>query len=206
MLGPDGRSIEDQIAPFMNPYMDSVIGGVRSEFDHLRAGARSSVSDAATRAGAFGGSRHGVAEAARLGELDRAQTGQVGGLLASGWQDALSQGLQYSEYQRALQERQAQEPLFRSLQELNLMNLGMGPTGTTSTTTMPGPSFGGQLLGAGLTAFAGPLSGLLGGGAAAPALFNASGARTASASLRGRGALQHPSLLPDRPPISYGGY
>jgi hypothetical protein len=159
-MGPDARSIQDQIAPFMNPYMDQVIGGVRGEFDHLRAGAQTATADAATRAGAFGGSRHGVAEGVRMGELDRAQTSQIGGLLGQGYQNALGQGLQYSEYQRSLNERMLQEPLFRQMQALGMMNMGMGPTGSVSSETTPGPSLMGQLAGAGLT-----LGGLFMGGA-----------------------------------------
>jgi hypothetical protein len=175
-LGADPRSIEQQMAPFLNPYTDNI----RSEYDHLRAGASTATSDAATRAGAFGGSRHGVAEGVRLGEIDRAQAGHMSGL----FQNAMSQGLQYSEYQRSLAERQAQEPMFRAMQQLQMMGLGMGPTGMTQSTTTPSPSFGGQLLGLGLTGagmfMGGPAgaaagSALAGGGGVGGGLFGGGG-------------------------------
>lgn len=149
-IGADPRTIEQQMAPFMNPYMSQVVDATRGEFDNLRGQARMAGNDAAIRAGAFGGSRHGVAEGVRMGELDRAQASQISGLLSQGFRDALTQGLQYSEYQRALQERQAQEPLFRAHQQMALLNMGMGPTGQVSTLREPGGSVLGQLAGAGL--------------------------------------------------------
>jgi len=167
-LGPDSRSIAEQIAPFMDPYLDQVIGGVRGEFDNLRAGASRDAAQAATRAGAFRSSRHGALEGARLGELDRAQASQVGGLLSSGFQNALSQGLNYSEYQRALRERQAQEPLFRQRQRLGFLTGGLGPTGSTTTQTQHG-NLVGDIAGAGLIG-AGFLAGGPAGAAAASGL------------------------------------
>lgn len=133
----------------MDPYLDEVIGGVRGEFDHLRAGASRDAAQAATRAGAFGSSRHGVLEGTRLGELDRAQASQVGGLLSSGFRDALGRGLEYSEYQRALRERKAQEPLFRQQQRLNFLTQGMGPTGSVTESVQPG-NLVGDIAGLGL--------------------------------------------------------
>ena len=152
-LGADPRTIEEQMAPFMNPYQSQVIGGVRNEFDYLRGQARRNTTDAAIQSGAYGGSRHGVAEGTRLGALDRAQGSQIAGLLSSGFSDALGQGLQYSEYQRSLRERQAQDPIFRNQAALGLLNMGMGPTGMNQTNVEKQSSDPwGQLLGLGLTA------------------------------------------------------
>jgi hypothetical protein len=126
-LGADPRSIQEQASQFMNPYQSQVIDGVRGEFDFMRGQAMNSANANATQAGAFGGSRHGVMAGARLGELDRAQGQQIGQMLHSGWQDSMQQGLQYSEYQRSLAERQAQEPMFRQQMAMNNLNAGMGP-------------------------------------------------------------------------------
>jgi hypothetical protein len=166
-LGADPRSIQEQAQQFMNPYMDNVIGGVRGEFDFLRGQALQGANAQATQSGAFGGSRHGAMAGARMGELDRAQTSQIGGMMQSGWQNALQQGLQYSEYQRNLAERQAQEPVWRQQQAMQHMNAGMGPVGWNTETQMPGNPLG-TLMGLGTTlagggAF-GALGGLLGGG------------------------------------------
>ena len=178
-LGPDQRSIQDQISPFLDPFIQNVIGGVRGEFDVLRDQASNRVSDQAIQAGAFGGSRQGVAEGVRLGELDRAQTSQIGGLLSSGFRNALSTGLQQSELNRQLRERQAQEPLFRQQQAQQFFQGGLGPTGQVQTQTQPGGSTLGTIAGLGLSALpfffppaapfvgAAGAGGLLGGGSAA---------------------------------------
>lgn len=171
-LGPDTRSIADQIAPFLNPYIGNVVDGVRGEFDHLRDQATIGANQQATAAGAYGGSRHGVVEGVRHGELDRAQTSQIGGLLSSGFQNALSQGLAHSEYTRALRERMAQEPLFRQQMAQGFLNGGLGPTGFTSTNTQTqqGSTLGtvtglvGTALGAYLGGPAGAAAGGAGGG------------------------------------------
>src|SRR3990167_5704547 len=47
------------------------------------------INDAATRAGAFGGGRHGVATGVALGEAARNQNAQVAGLLSSGFEGAM---------------------------------------------------------------------------------------------------------------------
>lgn len=134
-LGPDSRSIADQTAQFMNPYMDQVIGGVRGEFDQLRGQAGAQANANATSQGAFGGSRAAVDRGARLGALDSAQASQIGGLMSNGYQQALQQGQNYSEYARNLRERQAQEPMFRQQQALQMANQGMGQTGQVNTET-----------------------------------------------------------------------
>lgn len=167
-LGADPRSIEEQIAPFMNPYTSQVIGAVGNEYDRLRGQVRPGVTSAAIQAGAYGGTRHGLAEGTRLAELDRNQMNQTAGLLQSGYNDALGRGLQYSEYQRMLKERQMQEPIFRHQNALNLMNLGLGPTGTETTEKQKSDMWG-QLLGLGLTGlsiwnpFAGAAAGAVAG-------------------------------------------
>src|SRR5690606_27342516 len=106
----------------------------------LRGQAQMATQQAATQAGAFGGSRHGVAEGVRLGELDRAQASQIAGLLHSGYQQALGQGVAFAEHQRQLQQQQLQEPLFRQQLALGFQNMGMGPVGTTTTSTVDTPS------------------------------------------------------------------
>lgn len=171
-LGPSGDSVESMIAPFMNPYQGQVIDGVRQQFDQLRGQANVGVNQGATAAGAFGGARHGVAQGTRLGELDRAEMSQIGGLLSSGFQNALTQGLQFSEYQRALRERAAREPLFRQQMAQGFLNGGLGPTGFTDTNVQVQ---NGSTLGA-ITGLAGTVGGALIGGPAGAAagaqLFN----------------------------------
>ena len=169
-LGADPRSVQEIIQPFMNPFQSQVIDATRGEFDFLRGGATRAANQAATRAGAFGGARHGVAEGTRLGALDRAQTSQIAGLLSQNFQQAVQQGIPFAERQRALEQQPAQEPLFRQQQALNFMNLGLGPTGTQTTTETSGDLFG-DLIGGGLA-----VGGLLSGGALPAGLSAASAA------------------------------
>lgn len=159
--GPIQQTPGEMAQGFMSPYIANVIGGLRGEFDHLRSQALTGSNQQATQAGAFGGSRAAIMAGARMGELDRAQASQVAGLLNSGFQNAMGQGLDFAKYQQGLAQQAAMEPLFRQQQAMQLMNMGMGPVGfnTTSTTTQPrqgnflGGAAGGALtaLGAGLT-------------------------------------------------------
>jgi hypothetical protein len=165
MLGPDSRSIQEQMAPFFDPYMQQVIGGLGQQYDRLRGDANVQGAQAATAAGAFNGSRGAIAQGVRLGEIDRAQGQQVGGLLSQGWQNALTQGLNYSEYARALRERQAQEPIFRAQAQQGLLAGGLGPYGTTQKSVQPGSVLGDigglGLIGLGL-ATGGPMGAMAG--------------------------------------------
>ncbi|MGE0278353.1 MAG: hypothetical protein AB7R40_23400 [Nitrospiraceae bacterium] len=167
-IGPDPRTIEEQIQPFINPYQSQVVDATRAEFDNLRGQARRGVSDAALKLGVYDSGRHGVAQGVREGELDRAQASTIAGLLQGGYESALDRGLGYSEYQRALRERVAQEPIFRGQQGLNFLNLGMGPTGQSSTVTEKQDSdLWGTIAGLGTTAlsFWNPFAGAAASGA-----------------------------------------
>lgn len=77
------------VAAFMNPYQKNVIDEVQKNFGLLNDRTMMGVNDAATRAGAFGGSRHGVATGTALAENARTASGQVAGLLNSGFDDAM---------------------------------------------------------------------------------------------------------------------
>jgi hypothetical protein len=73
----------------MNPYMEEVIGRLGGTYDKLRSGASNATADAATKSGSFGGSRHGIVEGQRLGEIDRAQGDATASLLQGGFNDAM---------------------------------------------------------------------------------------------------------------------
>jgi hypothetical protein len=72
-MGGDANATQQ----LMNPYQQQVLDGVGRDFDKLRSQAHTQSNQAATAAGAFGGSRHGVMEGARLGELDSAQANTI---------------------------------------------------------------------------------------------------------------------------------
>ena len=74
---------------FMNPYQGQVIDAMMKQFGVTNAATQNQISDAATRAGAFGGSRHGVASGVAMGEAARNQNAQIAGLLSSGFEGAM---------------------------------------------------------------------------------------------------------------------
>lgn len=151
--------------PFLNPYMDAL----GTSFDEIRRRSLSSVGDAAQLAGAFGGSRQGVAEGTALGEIGREE-----GLARMGaFDQAQNRAAQAAGFGLAGLGGQAE--LARYIQEypqlfagrqLGILNAGIGPYGTTQTQHTSSDPFS-QFLGIG-TLFlpGGPLAGLFGGGGA----------------------------------------
>ncbi len=131
--GPTSMTIGQQADQFMNPYMQSVIDPARAAYERMRQGASNDAGAAATAAGAFGGNRHGIVEGQRLGEIDAAEGQFVGGLLNSGWQNAMQQGTQYTEMQRQQSEAQGQNGVIGAQNAMGMYNMGMGPVGSTST-------------------------------------------------------------------------
>lgn len=178
-VGPETRSPAELMAPFANPYNAQVIDAVRGEYDLLRDQARTGVSQGATAAGGaalHGGSRAGVAEGVRLGEIDRAQAGQVAGLLSDSFWKSLDAGMGFADRNRMLEQQRLQEPLFRRQAALDLFERGRGPVGYTSENVERGSTAGTlgglALTGIGLAtgnpaAAAGGASRLFSGGSAA---------------------------------------
>jgi hypothetical protein len=82
------------VQAFMNPYQQQVIDQMRPEFDRQRSMALGALDQRATQAGAFGGSRHGVAQGVALGEVGRAESDAIARLMYGGYQDAMGQALQ----------------------------------------------------------------------------------------------------------------
>lgn len=130
---------------FMNPFESQVIGGVQSDFDRQRAGAMTGAAQAATQAGAFGGSRSGVLQAQALNDVNRNETSALAGLRMSGYNNAMNLGMGNAqalmgagEVERQVQNQMLQNPLFARNQAMQMMNLGMGPFGTTQTSRSAG--------------------------------------------------------------------
>lgn len=170
------------MAKLMNPYQQQVIDASNREFGHTLDAVRNNVNDAATQAGAFGGSRHGVAEGVALGEAGRAHDAEIANLLQSGYNNAqgvagslanlgFGAGSQMSgigEYLRGIEQDQANP----GIQRLGLLTAGMAGGGQASSqnkqvTQLPGTSAlqniaGIASMGAGLFGGGGLLSGLLG--------------------------------------------
>jgi hypothetical protein len=83
------------IQPFMNPFQSGVEDATVADFARQRAQLGNSVDDLATKAGAFGGSRHAVLQARGLAEIGQNEASTLAGLRYSGFNDAMTRAMQY---------------------------------------------------------------------------------------------------------------
>jgi hypothetical protein len=149
----------DAMGRFMNPYQDQVLDQVTKQYEQARVGARMETDDAATRARAFGGSRHGVALAKRQAELDRTEQAQKAGLISAGFSDAQNRAMAAAQMGASAggplaslgqYKQMMSDPNLRRLQILQGAVSGM-PYGSSTTMYQPvNSNFGSQLMGAGL--------------------------------------------------------
>jgi len=86
------------LSKLMNPYQQQVIDANNANWQHTNAATMQQINDAATRAGAFGGSRQGVATGVALANNNLAQQNQTAGLLSSGYNNAINQANQLTGY------------------------------------------------------------------------------------------------------------
>lgn len=84
---------QEDIAQFQNPFQEQVTAATIEDFNRLRQTSLRDVGSEATRAGAFGGSRQGVAEGVALGELGRAEAATLGDIRTRGFQGAVQAAL-----------------------------------------------------------------------------------------------------------------
>lgn len=133
----------DAAGKFMNPYQKNVIDANNAEWNNVNAQTVNRTNDLATKANAFGGSRHGVAEGVALGENARAQATQTAGLLNSGFDASMARAGQAANlgFGAAQQNLAAMSPEER---RLYLMKQGfLGPQGQQSSGAQT--TFGGKL-------------------------------------------------------------
>lgn len=143
----------DAAQQFMNPYQQQVIDQMMAQLGHANALTSRGISDSATRSGAFGGSRHGVAEGVALAENQRNTAGQIAGLLHSGFEGAMGRagaagglGLGaagsipgFNEYARTLNDPE----LYRMMTlQRGMQGMPYGQQGTNSVTTRRNPLAG----------------------------------------------------------------
>lgn len=100
---------------FFNPFQSQVLDATRQQFGQVRDATNRNISDRATAAGAFGGSREAVTRGAALADIARNETSQLAGLTAQGYTDAMN---------RAMQQQQ-----FQSQAGQSLFNQGLGALG-----------------------------------------------------------------------------
>ena len=81
----------DSAQQYMNPYQSQVMDQWNQQFGDMRQATMNDINNQATQSGAFGGSRHGVAEGQALGDLGKQQSLQQAQMLQSGFGDAYNQ-------------------------------------------------------------------------------------------------------------------
>ena len=87
-MTPIGTVAGSNLSPYMNPYTSNVIGGLQQEAARGMAIGANQLGAQASQAGAFGGSRHGIAQGQMMGDIMRGVNQQTGQLLQSGFQNA----------------------------------------------------------------------------------------------------------------------
>lgn len=159
------------VAQMMNPY-NATLDPYWAQQRQMTLGA---IGDQATRAGAFGGGRHGVAEGQALSDIANAQAMQRygefnsamgrAGQLANFGMGANSQLFGMGDYFRNIQQQQLDDQLRRfeeardwDVRNLNVLNSAVGgPSGQTTTTPMNRNAMGAALGGAATGSMFGPV-------------------------------------------------
>jgi hypothetical protein len=100
---------------YANPFQKNVIGGLQQAAGQNYQMMNNALGAEASRAGAFGGSRHGVAQGQMAADVQRDLNQQIGNLQYQGYGDAMS---------RAAQDQQMR--MSASNQLANQANLGFG--------------------------------------------------------------------------------
>jgi hypothetical protein len=115
----------------MNPYQSGVIDQVKAQYGDLNAAAQMGIQDQATKAGAFGGSRHGVASGVASADIAKGLGQQIAGLQHQGYNDAMGRAaglanLGLSGQQQALGALGYQSDLLGQQNRLSGQLYGMG--------------------------------------------------------------------------------
>ena len=126
----------DATRQLMNPYQQQVIDRMNEQFQYQNTQTANQMIDAATRAGAFGGSRHGVATGVALGENQRNQGMQMAGLLQGGFDQTMNRAGQLAGYGMGAAERGSNLGMTAGSPDLWRMNiLKQGVAGQPYRTT-----------------------------------------------------------------------
>lgn len=188
-LGVDALSGNaDAMGKFYNPFETGVVDAASRDAQRLATEARMGIGDQATLSGAFGGSRHGVAEGQATGDIYNSAADRVAQLRYQGFSDAQTRALQAANLGMGINQQQFNAgDYFRNIQQdyntsekdrfdeargWDVRNLGILQSGMTGlpygqSTTTPGGSnplmagAGGALAG---WQVGGPAGAIIGGG------------------------------------------
>lgn len=88
-----GQLSGTDLSAYLNPYEQNVISGLQSDALKSQQMASNQLGAQATQAGAFGGSRHGIAEGQMTADIQSNLANQIAGLRQSGFQNAQQMAL-----------------------------------------------------------------------------------------------------------------
>lgn len=80
---------QNAIHQLWNPFQQGVVDQIKGQYGDLNAAAQTGIQSAATQAGAYGGSRHGVASGIASGEIAKGLGQQIAGVQQQGYNDMM---------------------------------------------------------------------------------------------------------------------
>jgi hypothetical protein len=143
-IGPVGSLAAANMQQYMSPYTQQVIERGEADIARQREQAMNQLGAQATAAGAFGGSRQGVAEGVTMGEYGR----MAGDFAAQQREKAYQQALGAAQYdigqsqQRALQQASLQQQAALANQQAALSGAGVQQAGAAGLGGLAGQAFG----------------------------------------------------------------
>jgi hypothetical protein len=143
-IGPVGSMATANMQQYMNPYTQNVIERGQQDIMRQQQQAMNQLGAQATAAGAFGGSRQGVAEGVAMGEYGR----MAGDFAARQRQQAFQQAQQAAQYdigqeqQRALQQANLQQQAALANQQAGLAGAGVQQAAAGGLAGLGGQAFG----------------------------------------------------------------
>jgi hypothetical protein len=114
-----GFNSANAVSQYANPFQQNVISGLKTNAMQNYNTMANQLGAEATRAGAFGGSRHGIAQGQMAADVQRDLNNQIGQLQYSGYNDAMS---------RAAADQQMRMGAASQLGNLSNLGFGMGQT------------------------------------------------------------------------------
>jgi hypothetical protein len=134
------------VSTLMNPYQQQVIGAANNQWDQTDQHTMNAVNDRATQAGAFGGSRQGVATGVALGQNNLNRNSQISGLLSSGFDNTMNRAGNLAGMGFAGAQSNANLGMggVGSPQQwlMQMLSQGFHPTGQTSSGSSSGTQYG----------------------------------------------------------------
>lgn len=123
----------------LNPFMSNVVDATRNDWQNTDAATANQLASMATQAGAFGGSRYGVALGQALADNNRQEQDQLANLRYGGFNDAMARagqlaGFGFGGAQGAMGTIPYLDPRYRQF-ALDQSAIGSAPGGTSQVTT-----------------------------------------------------------------------